>query len=235
MRSLALTALLGSFVASTCVVGQSLTEHAAAAAGATIGTAAGKPLGTSLGKIFGEVDTTASKAATPKTAKPIGTNSAPAKPAPIAPPQLTEHASTPVVASGGGGGDTAGGGGGGGGDTAGGGGGGGGGGSSHHSARRRERPVDSEAEVPAPVIPEPVVPVVAPLVVKEPTVQDVASIKVGATASELHAVLGPPESRVSIPGDDGHLLEICQYWAKGEPLGTIRLDNGRVISVQAHN
>lgn len=224
MRSLALTALLGSFVASTCMVGQSLTEHAAAAAGATVGTAAGKPLGTALGKIFGDVDTTASKAVAPKTAKPLGTNSAPAKPAPIAPPQLTEHASTPVVASGGGGGETVGGGGGGGGD----------GGSSHRSARR-EHPVDPEAAVAAPVIPEPIVPVVTPPVVKEPTVEDVASIKVGSTASELHAVLGPPESRVSIPGDDGHLLEICQYWAKGEPLGTIRLDNGRVVSVQAHN
>ncbi len=225
MRSLALTALLGSFVASTCVVGQSLTEHAAAAAGATIGTAAGKPLGSALGKIFGDVDTTASKAAAPKTAKPLGTDSAPAKPAPIAPPQLADHASTPVVASGGGGGDTVVGGGGGGGD----------GGTSHRSTRRREHPVDLEAAVPAPVIPEPTVPVVAPPVVKEPTVEDVASIKVGATASELHAVLGPPESKVSIPGDDGHLLEICQYWAKGEPLGTIRLDNGRVVSVQAHN
>ena len=45
--------------------------------------------------------------------------------------------------------------------------------------------------------------------------------------------LGAPESTVSIPGDDGHLLEICQYWAKGEPVGTIRLDNGRVVSVQS--
>jgi hypothetical protein len=76
---------------------------------------------------------------------------------------------------------------------------------------------------------------VAEVVVKEPTVEEVASIKVGATASELRAALGVPESRVSIPGDDGHLLEICQYWAKGEPVGTIRLDNGRVVSVQALN
>jgi hypothetical protein len=72
-------------------------------------------------------------------------------------------------------------------------------------------------------------------VVKEPTVEQVASIKVGATASELRSTLGAPESRVSIPGEDGHLLEICQYWAKGEPLGTIRLDNGRVVSVQTQN
>jgi hypothetical protein len=71
MRSLALTALLGSFFASTSLVGQNLTEHAAAAAGATIGTAAGKPLGTALGKIFGDVDKSTSTAANPKTAKPV--------------------------------------------------------------------------------------------------------------------------------------------------------------------
>jgi hypothetical protein len=72
-------------------------------------------------------------------------------------------------------------------------------------------------------------------VIKEPSVEEVASIQVGATSSEMRAALGTPESRVSIPGDDGHLLEICQYWAKGEAIGTIRLDNGRVISFQTRN
>ena len=78
-------------------------------------------------------------------------------------------------------------------------------------------------------------PVVEIPVIKEPTAQDVAGIKVGATSSELREALGAPESMVSIPGDDGHLLEICQYWAKGEAVGTIRLDNGRVVSVQTNN
>jgi hypothetical protein len=77
--------------------------------------------------------------------------------------------------------------------------------------------------------------VAAEIVVKEPTIQDIASIRVGASSRELRDALGVPESKVSIPGDDGHLLEICQYWAKGEPLGTIRLDNGHVISVQTQN
>ena len=75
-------------------------------------------------------------------------------------------------------------------------------------------------------------PIVAAPVVKEPSVEEIAAIKVGATSHELEATLGPPESRVSIPDDDGHLLEICQYWSKGQALGTIRLDNGRVVSVQ---
>ena len=213
MRSLALTALLGSLVASTGLVAQSLTEHAAAAAGATIGTAAGKPLGTALGKVFGDVEK-ATPAAPTKAAKPVVV-----KPAEAAAPATTANvpvASLTVV--GGGGGSTV---------VS-------GGGSSHRSARRRERAVEPEAVAAAPVTPV-VVPVVAQVVVKEPTAEEVASIQVGATASELRATLGVPESRISIPGDDGHLLEICQYWAKGEPVGTIRLDNGRVVSVRTQN
>jgi hypothetical protein len=209
MRSLALIALLGSFVASTRLVAQSLTEHAAAAAGATIGTAAGKPLGTALGKVFGDLDKTASTAATPKP-KPVV-----AKPAPVAPPQTTAHSSGAPLPLGAGDGSS---------DGA----------PTHRSIRRGELPVQPEAAASAPVIPE-IAPLVSEPVVKEPTVEQVASIKVGATASELRSTLGAPESRVSIPGEDGHLLEICQYWAKGEPLGTIRLDNGRVVSVQTQN
>jgi hypothetical protein len=208
MRSLALTALLGSFVAFTSLSGQSLTEHAAAAAGATIGTAAGKPLGTALGKIFGDVDKSTSTAATPK--KPVVV-----KPTPVAPAETA--ASVPQVAPIGGGDAPIGGG--------------GGGGSSHRSAHRRERIPEAEIQAPAPIMP---LAAAAP-VVKEPSVEEVASIKVGATASELRSALGAPESKVSIPGDDGHLLEICQYWAKGEPVGTVRLDNGRVVSVQTTN
>ena len=216
MRSLAFIAMLGSFVACSSLVGQSLTEHAAAAAGATIGTAAGKPLGTSLGKIFGDVDKTASAAATPKTAKPVVDKSAPAKRAPVAPPPettaLAPAAALPSKGSGDGAAGT------------------GSDGSSHRSARRREVPVQSEAGVPTPIVP-----VAAEPVVKEPTAEEVARIQVGATTSELRAALGAPESMVSIPGDDGHLLEICQYWANGAPVGTIRLDNGRVVSVKTSN
>jgi hypothetical protein len=102
--------------------------------------------------------------------------------------------------------------------------------SSHRAARHKEFPVES-----IPVVAAPVETIVAAPVIKEPTVDQVAGIKVGTTSSELRATLGAPESKVSIPGDDGHLLEICQYWAKGEAIGTIRLDNGRVISVQASN
>jgi hypothetical protein len=223
MRSLAITALLGSFAASG-LLAQSLTEHAAAAAGATIGTAAGKPLGTALGKIFGEVDKSSSTAATPKTAKPVAiTKPSPAAaPAPSAPALTSGHSSSSFAS----------------GDSGGSGSGSSGGSSEHASrraARRRVEPDDPEAgpAPTAPTAPEIAEPVVVPA--KEPTVEEVAAIKLGATSSEVNDTLGVPQSRVSIPGDDGHLLEICQYWAKGGPIGTVRLDNGRVISVQANN
>jgi hypothetical protein len=215
MRLLAL-----SFIGCIGLAGQSLTEHAAAAAGATVGTAAGKPLGTALGKVFGEVDKTTSKAAGPKIAKPE-----PAKPVAVAPStapsKVAEQPKGSAGGSGGGGGDVAGSGGGRVGKS----------GSSLHSSRGSQAAPVAAISV-APIIAEPII---AEPIRKEPTVEEVARIKVGATASELSTVLGAPESKVSIPGDDGHLLEICQYWAKGEPVGTVRLDNGRVVSVQANN
>jgi hypothetical protein len=212
MRSLALIALLGIFSASTSLVGQSLTEHAAAASGATVGTAAGKPLGTALGNIFGTVDKSASTAGNPKTAKPVVLKSTPVAPvaAPIATGQPSVGAGEGDVAAGGSGG------------------------SAHRAARRKTLADERQLRPAAPFAPLVAEPVALP-VIKEPTAQDVAGIQVGATSSELRSALGTPESMVSIPGDDGHLLEICQYWAKGEPVGTVRLDNGRVVSVQTNN
>jgi hypothetical protein len=217
MRSLALIAL-GSFVVSACLTGQSLSEHAAAAAGATVGTAAGKPLGTALGKIFGSMDQSTAKAAGARVVKPAQskvevTASAPGSvAAPAAPRAISGGFGSSGDASGGAGASAS--------------------ASARHSARRRELPAaEPLASAPiTPVVEEPVV-----RVVKEPSVEEVAAVQVGASATELEAALGAPESRVSIPGDDGHLLEICQYWAKGQPLGTVRLDNGRVVSVQTRS
>ncbi len=67
---------------------------------------------------------------------------------------------------------------------------------------------------------------------KEPTLEEFAAIQVGATEKELFTALGQPESKVTIP-DDGHLLEICQYWSKGKQLGTVRVDNGQVVNVES--
>ncbi len=207
MRSLAFIAL-GSFVASISLTGQSLTEHAAAAAGATIGTAAGKPLGTALGKIFGSMDQSTSKAAgTAKVVKPVE------------PKATVRTAPAPVLGPA----PSAGSGGSGGGESA--------SAPSGHSTRRHELRAE-EPLASAPIAP--VTPIPAPEV-KEPSVEQIAAIQVGATSNELEAALGAPESHVSIPDDDGRLLEICQYWAKGQPLGTIRLENGHVVSVQTRS
>jgi hypothetical protein len=216
MRSLALIAF-GSFIASVSLTGQTLAEHGAAAAGATVGTAAGKPLGTALGNVFGNVDKSTSKA----------TGTTPVKPAVVKPELKTEEkpvsrpASAPAIAgpsggeSGASGSKTA---------SA----------SGHRPARRRVVPDTAENDPLAPV-PPPVTVVVAAPVVKVLTVEEVAAVKVGASFNELQATLGPPESHVSIPDDDGHLLEICQYWSNGQALGTVRLDNGRVVSVQTRS
>ena len=158
------------------------------------------------------MDKTAATAATPKPKTVV------AKPAPVAPHEATIQASGAPLASGGGDGGA------GASDGA----------STHRSIRRREFTVQPEAGFSPPVIPV-IALVVAEPVVKEPSVEEIAAVKVGATSHELEAALGAPESRVSIPDDDGHLLEICQYWSKGQPLGTIRLDNGRVVSVQTRS
>jgi hypothetical protein len=67
---------------------------------------------------------------------------------------------------------------------------------------------------------------------KEPTAEDLATIQVGASEEQVASALGQPESKVTIP-DDGHLLQICQYWSKGKQLGTVRLDNGQVVNVES--
>jgi hypothetical protein len=54
----------------------------------------------------------------------------------------------------------------------------------------------------------------------------------GSTVKEVLQILGPPSSRVVVPDDDGHLRETFQYWVKGRPMGTVRLDNGRVIQIE---
>jgi hypothetical protein len=208
MRSLAIIAL-GSLAVSFSLAGQTLTEHAAAAAGATIGTAAGKPLGTALGKIFGSMDQSTSKAAGAKVVKPVEpkvevTTRAPSLPA-------SSGSSGASVGSGGGSSSIF---------------------ATRHSGRRHELPADTEPQAFAPGSEAPVA---AEPVVKEPSVEEIAAIQVGASSNELQTALGAPESRVSIPDDDGHLLEICQYWSKGQPLGTVRLDNGRVVSVQTRS
>ncbi|HTW66734.1 MAG TPA: hypothetical protein VME17_19075 [Bryobacteraceae bacterium] len=208
MRSLAFIAL-GTFAATGCLFAQALSEHAAAAAGATIGTAAGKPLGTALGKIFGDINKDTSNAAGAKPAKRVQPKIV--KPSPATPTSAASLAGEPRPSSGSFGSEE-------------------GGSAPARHTRRHASPAPLEP-IAAPEAP--IIPVIAEPVVKQPTIDEVAAVRIGENSNDVETALGAPESRVSIPDDDGHLIEINQYWANGQPLGTIRLDNGRVVSVQA--
>ena len=216
MRPLALV-LPASLLWIANLQGQGLTEHAAAAAGATIGTGAGKSLSDSMTKIFGTTDKETSKAAkadSKKQAKPATDRvtdpvAAKSKPAPITP--HGDAGPAPFEPSG-----------------------------PHAPSqprRAQRKPVltDETAKVLNPdtaATSASPVPAIAVPIVKIPTLEDVANIKVGMMESDMIAALGQPASRVVIPDDDGHLRETCQFWANGHVLGTIRLDNGQVASVE---
>ncbi len=205
MRSLASIAVLGTFVFAAGAPAQSLSEHAAAAAGATIGTAAGKPLSNAITKIFGTVDTDAKKAAGAKPeTKTMKIDSSAAPTAPAANPLANASAGSSgySVPS-----------------------------SSHASSPSRRRAAAPQGAEYQAVNPSHTSFAIEAPVVKEPTSEELVSVKVGATERDVLATLGQPASRITIP-DDGHLLEICQYWAKGKQLGTIRLDNGQVVTVE---
>jgi hypothetical protein len=210
MRSLASMAALGTFLWAGGAYAQSLSEHAAAAAGATIGTAAGKPISNALSGIFGQVDESAASAAK------VGAKAKAVKPTIDS---TSRDRSAETNRAGGSGSFSPGFGG-------------GSGGTANEeaavpepAARRRAAPLRA---TPAPVI----TPVAAPEPVKEPSLEDVANVKLGTTEKDLFGALGAPESRVVIPDDDGHVRESCQYWAQGKQLGTIRLDNGQVVRVE---
>ena len=211
MRSLALV-LPASLIFVIGVQGQALTEHAAAAAGAAIGTGAGKGLSNSMTKIFGETDKETAKAAKPdakKPSKPV-TDPAPdpltakSKPSPVPTPG-GDLGPAPLPAP------------------------------TRRAARKPVPREETAAALPAAATMTPIAtapPIVEPII-KVPTAEDLANIKVGTTAEDMVSALGQPSSRLVIPDDDGHLRETCQYWANGQVLGTIRLDNGQVASVEA--
>ena len=228
----AVGAILGSLSLAESLCAQSLTEHAAAAAGATVGTAAGKPLSRALTTIFGAADNT--------TATAAGTKPAPAKTAPKTTVTKSSAAQAPAASPAGSTGKA---------DA-----------DSTEKAEdatgktpkmsqagtdkvygshaRTGKPVAKRPEAetasfaPA-AAPEPGVSApMQPPAPKEPSIEQLSSIQVGASAHEVVALLGQPASHVSIPDDDGHLRESFQYWAQGQPLGTIRLDNGQVVKVE---
>lgn len=70
-----------------------------------------------------------------------------------------------------------------------------------------------------------------PVSEKEPSAEAFEKVTPGMTSEELQAALGKPSIRIVLP-EDGRLVEICGYSAKGRELGSIRLVDGKVAEVQ---
>jgi len=111
----------------------------------------------------------------------------------------------------------------------------------HREAAQRKShaetsPESARSTQPPPAPPAPALPTVQAVPPGPPqknlTGEEFGLIRVGSTEKEILAVLGPPSSRVVVPDDDGHLRESFQYWVKGNPMGTVRLDNGRVVQIE---
>jgi hypothetical protein len=174
---------------------QAIMEHAAAAAGATVGTAGGKALSNMIDKALSkaanpEVDASAAR-------KPKSTPAAPASSAPG--PQAAAAPTSP----------------------------------STPGPTRRAR----AARPPAPVPDKPAFPTAQPnlsapvfAAAPPPAIEDFAKVKEGSAREDVFAALGTPSSHITIP-DDGHLIEILSYSDGRQRLGSVRLDNGQVVSV----
>ncbi len=100
-------------------------------------------------------------------------------------------------------------------------------------SEKSESPVSAERAGPSPA---PVLPTVQAVPPGPPlrnlTGQEFGLVHVGSTAKDVLQMLGPPSSRIVIPDDDGHLRETLEYWVKGNPMATVRLDNGRVVDIE---
>jgi hypothetical protein len=109
-----------------------------------------------------------------------------------------------------------------------------------HPAKSNRTPAEAATEPDSkPVPPPPPAPAIATVQAVPPgppqkdlTGAEFSLIHVGSAEKEVLTALGPPSSRVVIPDDDGHLRETMQYWVKGSPMGTVRLDNGRVVQIE---
>jgi hypothetical protein len=184
---------------------QALVDHAAAAAGASIGATAGKPLSNGITAVFGKVDDTTAQAAKKPAEKDKdkADKSKPEKPSALgsAPSASASGSSIP---------------------------------SSRPQRASSPRPSSRRAAQPN-AWPEPVVYTQVPApAAKEPALQDLLNVQIGSKEQDCIAGLGTPSSRISIP-EEGHMIELLRYTAQGRLLGTIRVDNGQVVNVLAAN
>ncbi len=221
---------------------QSLTEFGAAAAGGTVGGAAGKKVSDGLTTILGKVDQQTKAAAKQDSQKQEKPASAPAassvtaSPAPAATASLPSPAAAPApkpaparkaapaakIAS----------------VRA----------ASRPAVKRevkREEPVSvpdppalhsaavikaAPPEPPPPPVFQPA-PIPPPPPPPEVTADTLKSIAPGETRDDVLR-LGPPSTRITMFGEDGHLVEIYTYMTKNTMLGVVRLNDGEVSKVE---
>ena len=198
---------------------QTLTDAAGVLAGSSVGAGAAKPVGQGVTAVLKSVSNTTTKAA--KTEKVASVEKPPATPA------------KPAQRSGDGGGS--------GGSGSGGSGGGtvlktGPGGVVKDHSLVPPPPVKKVAVVPPPPPLVPAMPIViAPVLLLPPppqaTPEDLKTLAKGNSREEVLR-LGPPSSRVTMIGDDGHLVEVFRYQTRATTFGVVRLSDGSVSSVE---
>jgi len=185
---------------------QNLLEHAAAAAGATIGVGTGKLLSNGIDKILDKAAANGSNSATKQPAtvrlpSPPGTTPPPAMNSGPSVSQSPDNTPSAPVSR------------------------------SRGRSRRPAAPIDPDKPVFASDSPS-YTPVPAAIYVpRAPSSEDFAKVKEGSTREEVKIALGTPASHIIIPDDDGHLIEILTYADLNRRVGSVRLDNGVVAAV----
>ena len=197
--------LMVTVMMSAGVCAQSMIEHAAAVAGATAGSAGGKALSNMIDKTLNKAAESASETA--KTPQPEQKAQPNASVTPAGTSEPLPSSAAPARLP---------------------------------HGTRQARSVRAAAAAPAPVAEKPVFAVeqpnlpapVAAMAPAPPTAEDFAKVKEGSAREEVFAALGTPSSHITIP-DEGHLIEIMSYSDGGRRIGSVRLDNGVVVSVSA--
>ncbi|MEO8029080.1 MAG: hypothetical protein ABI823_21545 [Bryobacteraceae bacterium] len=208
MRFLSISVLALSV--APLVFGQAMTEHAAAAAGGSVGGVAGKRVSDGMSNIFGKIDgqaKTTAKAGEKSTAKPteepmlkLGTpqvvprnGSAAAPPASLPAPSRRASAAGPRAT---------------------------------HPAHTAAEGQEPEAPAPAVAVaaPRPVVPEIVP------TREVLSGLTAGTKREAVLAKLGTPASSITMY-EDGAALEILRFASKTGNVGTVRLLDGVVSEI----
>jgi hypothetical protein len=220
MRFILLAALLCGSAAG--LFAQAMIEHAAAAAGGSVGGVAGKKVSDGISSILGKVDSQAKTAA-----KDAGKGKRPDPNAPlveVGTPQVVAHppaAGSPLA---------------------------GGPGPAAAAPRGPAAPISRVAQnhgasaAPvgpqlAPLAQDPAAPTASTAAISgaaapEPplTREMLTSIKAGASREEVLGKLGTPTSRITMYEEDG-ALEVLRFSRNRDSLGVVRLINGKVTEV----